>query len=210
MEIKNNVLLKVDSVDIVDGVFTILDSVISIGNSAFSNCESLKSIVIPDSVRSIGNVAFYHCESLLSINYKGKKLNVKCIDGYIMVILSKKRKDDYIYYRCNFFNSDKKCYVIEKNGIFSHGETLKQCLKDLVYKISDRDTTRFKEWKLSDVKFKKELIEAYRVITGACETGTKYFCESVKLPNKCTVKKAIEITKGQYNSDLFNNFFKEI
>ena len=43
------------------------DNVTSIGSSAFSNCDSLTSVVIPDSVTSIGFMAFYDCESLTSI-----------------------------------------------------------------------------------------------------------------------------------------------
>lgn len=39
----------------------------SIGNSAFYNCQGLKSIVIPDSVTSIGYSAFYFCRNLTSI-----------------------------------------------------------------------------------------------------------------------------------------------
>ena len=39
-------------------------SVTGIGESAFSNCTGLTSIVIPDSVTSIGYSAFYNCDSL--------------------------------------------------------------------------------------------------------------------------------------------------
>jgi hypothetical protein len=39
----------------------------SIGNYAFQNCKSLKSITIPNSVTSIGNYAFENCTSLTSI-----------------------------------------------------------------------------------------------------------------------------------------------
>ncbi|MDC1286239.1 leucine-rich repeat domain-containing protein [Akkermansiaceae bacterium] len=46
---------------------TIPDSVTSIGDDAFYNCGSLTSITIPDSVTSIGNDAFYNCTSLTSI-----------------------------------------------------------------------------------------------------------------------------------------------
>ena len=43
------------------------ESVTSIGDFAFYDCESLTSITIPASVTNIGNYAFYDCESLTSI-----------------------------------------------------------------------------------------------------------------------------------------------
>ncbi len=46
---------------------TIPDSVISIGNSAFSGCSGLTSITIPDSVTSIGQYTFDGCVGLTSI-----------------------------------------------------------------------------------------------------------------------------------------------
>jgi len=42
-------------------------SVTSIGNSAFSGCTSLRSVIIPDSLTSIGNSAFSGCISLISV-----------------------------------------------------------------------------------------------------------------------------------------------
>ena len=43
------------------------DRVTGIGARVFSNCTSLKSIVIPDGVISIGHSAFWRCTSLTSI-----------------------------------------------------------------------------------------------------------------------------------------------
>ena len=48
--------------------YAIPDSVTSIGESAFSFCNSLTSINIPDSVNDIGDGAFAGCKSLTSIN----------------------------------------------------------------------------------------------------------------------------------------------
>ena len=48
-------------------LYAIPDSVISIGDRAFSNCHSLSNIVIPDSVTSIGDRAFTQCCSLSNI-----------------------------------------------------------------------------------------------------------------------------------------------
>ena len=50
-----------------DVFYTIPESVASIGDHAFSDCESLSSIVIPNGVTSIGDWAFSDCESLSSI-----------------------------------------------------------------------------------------------------------------------------------------------
>ena len=47
--------------------FIIPDSVTSIGDSAFWNCESLHSVTIPDSVTSIGDRAFGYCSFLQSV-----------------------------------------------------------------------------------------------------------------------------------------------
>jgi len=47
--------------------FTIPNSVINIGDSAFSNCSSLTSVSISDSVTSIGNGVFAFCKNLASV-----------------------------------------------------------------------------------------------------------------------------------------------
>ena len=46
---------------------TIGNSVTTIGEYAFYDCDSLTSVTIPNSVTTIGNYAFYHCDNLTSI-----------------------------------------------------------------------------------------------------------------------------------------------
>ncbi|MBR3864012.1 MAG: leucine-rich repeat domain-containing protein [Clostridia bacterium] len=50
-----------------DDLFTIPNSVTSIGDAAFAYCESLTTVEIPNSVTSIGDAAFYYCSSLTSV-----------------------------------------------------------------------------------------------------------------------------------------------
>ncbi len=46
---------------------TIPDSVTSIGDYAFRDCNNLTSVVIPNSVTSIGKYAFYSCDELINV-----------------------------------------------------------------------------------------------------------------------------------------------
>lgn len=63
---------------------------------------------------------------------------------------------------------------------------------------------------LDSVLTVEEMITMYRVITGACRQGTESFVSSLgELKEKYTIREAIEITKGQYNSSSFEKFFNE-
>ena len=68
--IKNNVLVKMRPAYAICEV-TIPNTVTSIGDGAFDNCESLTSVAIPDSVTSIGSGAFYDCTNLANVYYAG-------------------------------------------------------------------------------------------------------------------------------------------
>ena len=48
--------------------YTIPQGITSIGDSAFSSCDSLTSVSIPDSVTSIGDSAFSYCYFLTSVS----------------------------------------------------------------------------------------------------------------------------------------------
>ena len=126
-------------------------------------------------------------------------------DGILSRIVSKKGN----IYKVINHGDTKQSYLIEKNGLYAHGKTLKEARDSLVYKISDRDTTAYESMTLDTVLTKEECIVMYRAITGACEEGTKYFVESQdKVKRKYKISEIIEATKGQFGNELLIKFFK--
>ena len=127
-------------------------------------------------------------------------------DGILSAVLHKRGK----VYKIMKFGEDKETYLIEDNGVFSHGDTIKQARESFIYKISDRDTTKYKDMTLDTKLTKKEAIEMYRVITGACESGTRYFMDNSGIKKKtATIAEIIELTKGQYGHGSLVEFFKK-
>ena len=107
---------------------------------------------------------------------------------------------------------NKQLYLItDGEDHWSHGDTLEEAKDDLIYKISDRDTSEYKNLTLNDTLSYEEAIAAYRTITGACSVGTKDFIEnSLPSPHKeeYTIKEIIDLTTGRYGNEKFAKFFE--
>ena len=101
-------------------------------------------------------------------------------------------------------------YVVTDGVNYAHGDTIKEARADLMYKISDRDTSQYEDLSLDSVVTKEEAIQMYRAITGACEAGTKHFVGGLKkLKPRYTIAEIIELTEGQFGATDFKNFFAE-
>lgn len=131
-------------------------------------------------------------------------------DGIFMKVLSRKGN---VYRVFRIAKNEVKYLVTDGNGRWAHGDTLEDARKDLVYKISNRDTSRYKELTPDSVLSFEDAVECYRVITGACAMGTKHFVENVLASkdrkDSYTIGEMIELTKGQYGSEKFADFFKK-
>ena len=100
-------------------------------------------------------------------------------------------------------------YVVTDGVNYAHGDTIKEAREDLIYKISDRDTSQYEDLSLDSLVTKEEAIKMYRAITGACEAGTRQFVKSLdKIKKEYSIAEIIEITQGQYGSEEFKDFFE--
>ena len=102
----------------------------------------------------------------------------------------------------------KVSYLVTDGSAWSHGETIKKAREGLIFKISSRDTTEYKNWKLDTKVTLSQAIKSYRAITGACEQGVKSWMENRKVPESMTISLAIELTRGAFGADKFATFFK--
>lgn len=115
-------------------------------------------------------------------------------------------------YKVKDIGKTKEYYLVgDGNGKWAHGNTIKEAKMDLLYKISERDKSKYKGLTLDSVLSYEEAIECYRVITGACSAGTKEFCENELTEKKeyYSIKEIISLTEWKYGSIEFKKFFHD-
>ena len=112
-----------------------------------------------------------------------KKLNYWSVDRTMFVIESEKTSKGIKlftgYVLVKFINkvAEKRvCFVAEKDGYFAHGETVKKAIGDLQFKIVAENL------KKGPIKADTMITPMYyRIVTGACEFGTKQWIEQNNL-----------------------------
>jgi len=112
-------------------------------------------------------------------------------------------------HRIRVVGKTKVTYCIESDGTFSHGDTIKEARESLLYKVGQRDKSAYVGWKLDRRITGKEAIASYRVITGACEAGVRQFVMAHlgKLKARYPVQEVINLTRGQYGNQAYEEFF---
>ncbi len=157
------------------------------------------------SVRTNDPSAVETCQK--NIFHANLKLGYYYVDGILSRLVNRRGK----VARVVICGKTETSYVVEDaRGNYSHGATLAEARSGLMFKLSSRDTSSFKKWTHTTKVSLPEAITAYRAITGACEMGTRHFCDGLgKLPESLTIGEAIKITKGQYGAEAFAGFFAE-
>jgi hypothetical protein len=126
-------------------------------------------------------------------------------DGIVSEVINQKGN---VYHVINIGETEKS-YLIKNGDKYAHGKTLKEARDALIYKLSDRDTSKYEDFTLDTKMTKNEAIQMYMTVTGACSLGTKYFVDNHKTKKRVfTVKDIIELTKGQYEHETLVEFFE--
>ena len=99
--------------------------------------------------------------------------------------------------------------VVSDGVRYAHCDKIRDGIADLLFKSAqDRGADQYKNLSLDTELTVSEAVTMYRIITGACRAGSEDFVNSQRnLKEKYTIRECIELTKGQYNSDKFAEFF---
>ena len=131
------------------------------------------------------------------------------VDGILSEVIEKKGN---VYHVKNGVNEPISYIVTDGNNHWAHGYTLDCAKQDLLYKMSERDKSEYKDLTLDSELTFDEAVACYRVITGACKLGTQDYLEH-RLPTphkeKYTILEMIELTKNEYGGKDFCKFFKK-
>lgn len=132
------------------------------------------------------------------------------VDGVFSKVISHKGN---LYKVCIIgLEEEKEQYVVTNGGRkWSYGYTLEKAKRDLIHKISNRNKSRYESLTLDSTLTAEEAIEAYRVITKVCSSETKMFVKYrlTERKDNYTVAEIINLTKGEYRSEIFKDFFNK-
>ena len=101
-------------------------------------------------------------------------------------------------------------YLVSDGEMWAHCRNVRDGIADILFKrAKDRGAEQYRGLDMDKPYSVEDLKTMYRIITGACRAGTVSFVDSIKdLKDSYTIREAIELTKGQYNSSAFERFFE--
>jgi hypothetical protein len=97
-----------------------------------------------------------------------------------------------------------KFYVAQSGNHNAHGKTIDEAVRELQFKTGDRDIEQYRNMPKSTKKSPDDWAFVYRMITGACQYGTRDFmARKGKLKKSYTLTEILAETKGAYGHETF-------
>lgn len=112
----------------------------------------------------------------------------------------------------------KHCYVVKQDGLFAHGETVKEAFSALQEKLFDDMTVEeridaFLQEIKSNTKYPAKIFyDWHHRLTGSCEFGRNQFIKNhnIKLDQLMTVSEFVELTKNDYGGEIIKELEKRL
>ena len=109
--------------------------------------------------------------------YQGKRIRLRHVDGYTMLILSERSQNGTAIAHAAYFGGGgidnlRHCYIASNGEHNAHGRTIEQAVRDLRFKVMERDFDQ--DELVAEIRERGTVhINDFRLITGACEEGTR-------------------------------------
>ena len=183
-----------------------------IGGSLYLNNTPIKEL--PEGLRVGQGIAISNTFQIMTQKSRKKLINGTYVEGKylyadnILTLVKKKKKfGNYTIY----IGKIPRQFVISNDVHFAHCSSLREGISDLEFKEAlDRGMEQYKDFTLDTIVTLEEAKTMYRVITGACKFGTDNFVNNLSERKETyTVRECIELTKGQYNAEVFARFFNK-
>ena len=108
--------------------------------------------------------------------YQGAVREFRYVDSYTMIIDRSREQEGYKihaarYLRGGSVNKLPRCFIAERDGLYAHGETVREAISDLQYKMAERADVA--EVAAEICKTGTVTLAQFRAITGACREGIR-------------------------------------
>ena len=140
---------------------------------------------------------------------EGEYIEGRCIlaDGILTAVTRKREMMGYVWYA----GKNRTKNVISDGEYYAHCRTFSEGVRDIKFKkCRERGAEQYAGLSVDSVVSTDDAVVMYRVITGACEQGTRSFLNEIgELKDAYTIREIIEITRGRYGAETFKGFFEK-
>ncbi|MDZ7824669.1 MAG: hypothetical protein U5K75_12005 [Ahrensia sp.] len=140
--------------------------------------------------------------------YQGQKIRIRTVDDVCTRLIKSKKVGGVTIWSAQYFKghleTDPRCFVAQQGDVYAHGDTAKQAMRDLEFKIlqanSDASEVVARVIERNAVTFND-----YRLITGACESGLIEGLEAVGRAGaeEMTLQDALTLSRGRFGGNVF-------
>lgn len=146
--------------------------------------------------------------------YQDRDILLRTIDGFTMRLIGSRQVGDATLWSAQYFrghlDTDPRCFVAQAGDAYAHGETAERALRDLRFKIAQRDLDP--DELVAEIKQRGVVrFNDYRLLTGACEDGLREGLRQRGLSpdtEELPLAQALELCRDAYGGKTFTRLME--